>query len=226
MRPKGLVTADLDYDVVTIFRDFQPQLDPSCSVAVLSQVPHHIPSLISFQVLTQSYSSLKMLGSLMLLFARSGSASALHWEDGLHHARSIHCLSWYLQAYLLPETFPPPLLSQGRRKSSFWSILWIGKDCLPFDPILNWSPVNLVLPVIHFMALSSIATSITLILSLQYIKMTSPTFPQSYSLVSFLPLTVNFLQKWTLVSSVFTQNPFTPLSTECPLLPAHCTCSC
>lgn len=57
------------------------------------------------------------------------------------------------------------------------------------------------------MAFSLIATSITLILSLQYINVTSPTFPQSYSLVSFLPLTVNFLQKQTLVSSVFITEP-------------------
>ena len=43
----AMIPFNLDYTVVTAFRDFQSQSDPACSLAVLSQVPNHIPSMVS-----------------------------------------------------------------------------------------------------------------------------------------------------------------------------------
>ena len=78
---------NVEYNVVTVSRVFQSQVNPPCSLVILPHVPNHI------------------------------------------------CLSWYLQAYLIPYNFLPSSLSQRRE------ILSPGKGrylCLPFSTIITY----------------------------------------------------------------------------------------
>lgn len=137
--------------------------DSHSNLALLPHVPSHIFSLVSLHTLTQFYLFLKIPGFIMFFLHSVDSKYFTEKMYSIILAPSIAFLDIYKLISFHIYNFVPSPLSQGKIPSLYRSrvISLSVFQCHP--PSL---PANLVLPLIHFVVLSSVATSIILTLFL------------------------------------------------------------